>query len=84
MPAQDNPFGHLVYSFRCRDPRTKKWHLARYMASKIEIAATYAEWEIVGAGEKRTPMGYNYFSPTPRDPAPQELIAPRPRPLGQR
>ena len=70
---------HLVYSFRYRNPRTKKWHLARYMATPKEIAATYAEWEIVGAGEVRQPIGYSYFTPHA-----SELVAPRPRPIGQR
>ena len=63
---------HLVYAFRYRDPRTKKWHLARYMASKVEIAAAYAEWEIVGAGEMRRPIGDSYFTPHA-----VELVAPR-------
>jgi len=69
----------VFYPFRYRDPRTKKWVLARYMATPVEIAASYQEWKIVGAGEPRQPMGYNYFSP-----APVELVAPRPRLLGQR
>src|SRR5450631_1596318 len=68
-----------VYAFRYRDPRTKKWQLARYMATKAEIAARYAEWEIVGTGEVWKPVGYGYFVPHL-----QELVAPRPRPLGQR
>lgn len=69
----------LVYAFRYRDPRTKKWHLARYMATMVEIGARYAEWEVVGAGEKREPLGYSYFSPHV-----SQLVAPTPRPLGQR
>jgi hypothetical protein len=75
----DAAAGLIVYAFRYRDARTKKWVLARYMATRIEIAARYSEWEIVGAGEKREPMGYNYFVP-----APLEFVPPRSRPLGQR
>ena len=69
----------MVYSFRYRDPRTKKWRLARYMATVADIRATFTEWEIVGQGETREPMGYRYFVPFVA-----ELVAPRPRPLGQR
>jgi hypothetical protein len=74
----DEPAPYYVYSFRYRDPRAKKWVLARYMASEADIAASYAQWEIVGHGELRTPMGYNYFVPYAVD-----LVAPRPRPIGQ-
>jgi len=69
----------IVHPFRYRDPRTKKWQLARYMATEADIVARYSEWEIVGPGEIRRPMGYNYFVPFAA-----ELIAPKPRPLGQR
>ncbi len=69
----------MVFSFRYRDPRTKKWVMARYRATPAEIAAGHAEWELVGAGELRTPMGYSYFVPHAQD-----LVAPRVRPLGQR
>jgi hypothetical protein len=71
-----------VYAFRYRSPRTKKWVLARYMATPVEIAASYAEWELVGAGEMRQPMGYNYFAPSATPTV--DLVAPKPRPLGQR
>ena len=70
---------HVVYPFRYRDAGTKKWVLARYMATEAEMAATYKAWEIVGPGEKREPMGYGYFTPYA-----VHLVAPRARPLGQR
>ena len=39
---------------------------ARYKADRTEIAARYAEWEIIGPGEERRPrMGY--FNPGRRE-----------------
>jgi hypothetical protein len=73
------PAEQIVYAFRYRDPRTKRWILARYMATQVEIAAGYATWEIVGSGERRQPMGERFFTPFA-----DQLVAPRPRPLGQR
>ena len=37
------------FPFRYRDPRTGMWVRARYKASRDEIAARYAEWELPGA-----------------------------------
>ena len=42
-----------LYLFRYRDSRTGKWMLARYRAELHEIAARYAEFEVVGAPEIR-------------------------------
>ncbi len=42
-----------LYAFRYRDPRTGKWICARYRAERHEIAARYAEWEIIGPPEIR-------------------------------
>jgi len=42
-----------LHPFRYRDPRTGKWNRARYVATREEIEARYAEWEIVGAAEIR-------------------------------
>jgi len=42
-----------LFPFRYRDPRTGKWVRARYRAERQEIAARYAEYEIVGQAEIR-------------------------------
>jgi hypothetical protein len=42
-----------LFTFHYRDPRTAKWIRARYRAERQEIAARYAEFEIVGAPEIR-------------------------------
>src|SRR5262245_8756376 len=42
-----------LFWFRYRDPRTGKWVGARYRADRQEIAARYAEWEIIGGPEIR-------------------------------
>ena len=42
-----------LFPFRYRDPRTRKWIRARYVAELHEIAARYAEWEIIGSPEIR-------------------------------
>ena len=42
-----------LYAFRYRDPRTGKWTRARYAATRDEIAARHATWEIVGPAEIR-------------------------------
>ena len=41
-----------LFPFRYRDPRTRKWIRARYVADR-QIAARYAEWEIIGQAEIR-------------------------------
>jgi hypothetical protein len=54
-----------LYPFRFRDSVTGKWVRARYRAEQHEIAARYAEYEIVGLPEIREvdPDG-RYFNPT--------------------
>ena len=50
--------------FRYRDPRTGKWVRARYRAEQQEIAARYAEWQIIGVAEMRNvDPGARYFTP---------------------
>ena len=39
---------------------------ARYKADRTEIAARYAEWEIIGPGEVRRPID-GYFNPGRRE-----------------
>jgi len=53
-----------LFPFRYRDPRTRKWIRARYVAERHEIAARYAEWEITGPAEIRevNPEA-RYFTP---------------------
>ena len=55
-----------LFPFRYKDARTGKWVKARYKATRDEIAARYAEWEITGAGEVRTPRA-GYFNPNRRE-----------------
>jgi len=50
----------LMYAFRYRDPCTGKWVRARYRAERHEIAERYAEWEITGPAEIRTPGGGSF------------------------
>jgi hypothetical protein len=45
----------LLCLFRGRDPRIGKWYRARYLAERHEIAARYAEWEIIGITSVQTP-----------------------------
>jgi hypothetical protein len=52
-----------LYPFRYRDPLTRKWVRARYLAERHEIAARYAEWEITGPPEIRADSSDGYFSP---------------------
>jgi len=54
----------VLYPFRFRDPVTRKWVRARYVAEREVIAARYAEWEIIGPPEIRDvdPQA-GYFSP---------------------
>jgi len=62
-----------VFPFRYRDPRTGKWVKARYKATRDEIAARYAEWEVTGEGEVRRPLdaGLTLNSPIPSATAPR-------------
>jgi len=55
-----------VLPFRYRDARAGRWVKARYMATADEIAARYAEWEIIGPGEKRRLIG-GYSNPVRRE-----------------
>jgi hypothetical protein len=53
-----------LFAFRYRDPRTGKWTTARYLAERHEIAARYAEWEIIGPAEIReVNPDARYFNP---------------------
>jgi hypothetical protein len=45
-----------VYPFRYRDPVTRRWVRARHKATKDDLAARYAEWEITGPPELREPL----------------------------
>ena len=64
MTAPTTPL--VVFPFRYRDPRTGRWVKARYKAERTEIAARYAEWEIIGPGEERRPVT-GYFNPGRRE-----------------
>ncbi len=50
----------VLFPFRYRDERTGKWVRARYLASRSDIAARHAEWEITGPGEVRQPIGGSF------------------------
>ncbi len=41
----------MLYPFRFRDPVTRKWVKARYVAERHE--ARYSEWEIIAPPELR-------------------------------
>lgn len=56
-----SPITH--YPFRFRDKLSGKWVHARYKATRDEIAARYAEWEITGPPEVRESSGGAYFNP---------------------
>ena len=56
----------MLYPFRFRDPVTRKWVKARYVAERHELEARYDEWEIIGEPEVRRPQGAS-FSPWRRD-----------------
>lgn len=56
----------VLYPFRFRDPVTHKWVTARYVAERRELEARYAEWQIAGEPEYRTPVA-GMFSPLRRD-----------------
>ena len=42
-----------LFRFRYRETLSGKWKLARYRAERHEIAARFAEWEIIGPAEVR-------------------------------
>jgi hypothetical protein len=42
-----------LYPFRYRSPLTGRWVNARYKATREDIAAGHAEWEIIGPAEVR-------------------------------
>lgn len=44
-----------LFPFRYRDPLSSRIVVARYRTTREEIAACYAEWEIVGPAELREP-----------------------------
>ena len=44
-----------LFPFRYRDPLTRRWVKARYKATRADIAADHAEWEIIGPAEVRDP-----------------------------
>lgn len=52
----------VLYPFRFRDPLSRKWVEARYKAERHELAARYAEWEMIGEPELRWPLAGS-FSP---------------------
>lgn len=52
-----------LFSFRYRDPFTGRWIRARYKAERHEIAARYAEWEILGAEMRDARPGTASFNP---------------------
>ena len=63
MPSRDDlakPGTLFLFPFRARDPLTGKWYRARYKAERHEIAARYAEWEIIGPPEIRQPTGASF------------------------
>ena len=55
-----------LHAFRYRDPRTGKWIRGRYKATRAEIAARYAQWEILGVPETRADEPVRMFSPSGR------------------
>lgn len=53
-----------LFPFRYRDPRTGKWVRARYLAERHEIAARYAEFELIEPPEIRdVNPDARYFAP---------------------
>ena len=53
-----------LFPFRYRNTVTGKWVKARYVAEPHEIAARYAEWEIIGPPEIRdVDPNARYFTP---------------------
>jgi hypothetical protein len=70
-----------LFSFRYRDSRTGKWIVARYRAELHEIAARYAEFEIVGPPEvreiDRDRQRFNPHGDAVRSAHPTDAIPPR-------
>lgn len=64
LPSMTEPV--IVYPFRYRGARTGRWVKARYKAERGEIAARYAEREIIGPGEERRPIA-GYSNPNRRE-----------------
>jgi hypothetical protein len=66
----------VLLAVRYRDRGTRRWTVARYKATRDEISARYAEWEIIGPAEMRAPS-WRAFDPhrvdpgRPQEPAPQ-------------
>jgi hypothetical protein len=55
-----------LYPFRYRGRLAGRWVRARYKATREKIAARYAEWEIIGPAEIRSPETAGaYFRPFP-------------------
>jgi hypothetical protein len=53
-----------LFHFRFRDPLTGKWTRARYAATREEIAARYAEYEVAAPAEIRdVDSGARHFTP---------------------
>jgi len=53
-----------LFPFRYRDRVSGKWVRARYVAERHEIAACYAQWEIIGPPEIRDVDPHaRYFMP---------------------
>ena len=48
------------YPFRYRDALTGRWTRARYKATREEIVARHAEWEITGPAEIRSAAGGSF------------------------
>jgi hypothetical protein len=51
-----------LFSFRYRHPVSGRWVMARYKATREDIAARYVEWETIGPPEFRSAPG-KHFSP---------------------
>jgi hypothetical protein len=53
-----------LFAFRYRDPVSRKWVRARYVATREEIGQRYAEWEILRPAEVRdVDPDARYFTP---------------------
>ena len=57
----------VLLPFRYRDPLSGRWIKARCNATREDIAADHAEWEIIGPAEVRSGNG-GAFSPYRVDP----------------
>ena len=70
-----------LFPFRYRDRLAGRWVRARYKATRGEIAASYAEWEITGPAEIRDPQhDGRYFHPFPVLPHAELMQALEPQP----